>query len=53
MRDKEGRKKEASKVIQITRQSNTAHPRESLFKKKELPRLGFEPTTLVTERSTS
>ena len=32
MRD--GRKKEASKVIQTTRQSNTAHPRQSLFQRK-------------------
>ena len=29
MRDAEGRKKEASKVKQTTRQSNTAHPRQS------------------------
>ena len=35
MRDeKEGRKKEASKVKQTTRQSNTAHPRQSLFLRK-------------------
>ena len=31
MRDEEGRKKEASKVKQTTRKSNTAHPRQSLF----------------------
>ena len=31
---KEGRKKEASKVKQITNQSNTAHPRQSLFQRK-------------------
>ena len=30
MRDGEGRKREASKVKQTTRQSNTAHPRQSL-----------------------
>ena len=30
----EGRKKEASKVKQIIRQSNTAHPRQSLFLRK-------------------
>ena len=30
-RDAEGWKKEASKVKQTTRQSNTAHPRQSLF----------------------
>ena len=35
MRDeKEGRKKEASKVKQTTRQSNTAYPRQSLFLRK-------------------
>ena len=54
---KEGRKKEASKVKQTTKQSNTPHPRQSLFlKKKELPRVGLEPTTLhvntCTRRST-
>ena len=32
--EKEGRKKEASKVKQTTRQSNTAHPRQSLFLRK-------------------
>ena len=31
MRDAEARKKEASKVIQTTRQSNTTHPKQSLF----------------------
>ena len=34
MRDEEERKKEASKVKQTTRQSNTAHPRQSLFLRK-------------------
>ena len=35
MRDgKEGRKKKASKVKQTTRQSNTAHPRQSLLLRK-------------------
>ena len=34
MRDTEGRKKEASKVKQTTRQSYTAHPRQSLFLRK-------------------
>ena len=35
MRDEmEGRKEEASKVIQATRQSNTTHPRQSLFLRK-------------------
>ena len=43
------RKEEASKVIQTTRQSNTAHPRQSLFQRKiELPRVGLEPTTRHT-----
>ena len=38
MRDAEGRKKE---------QSNTVHPRQSLFQRKnEQPRVGLEPTTL-------
>ena len=31
---REGRKKVASKVIQTTTQSNTAHPRQSLFLRK-------------------
>ena len=31
MRDAEGRKKEASKVKQMTKQSNTTHSRQSLF----------------------
>ena len=31
MRDAEGRKKKASKVIQTTKQSNTTHQRQSLF----------------------
>ena len=36
MRDeKEGRKKEVSKVKQTKRQSNTAHPRQSLFLRKK------------------
>ena len=35
MRDAEGRKKEASKIIiQTKKQSNTAHPRQSLFQTK-------------------
>ena len=34
MRDEEGRKKEASEVKQPTRQSNTTHPRQSLFQRK-------------------
>ena len=36
MRDTKGRKKIASKVKQTTRQSNTTHPRQSLFQKNEL-----------------
>ena len=31
---KEGRKKEASKVTYTTKQSNTAHPRQSQFQRK-------------------
>ena len=43
------RKEERSKQVkQTTRQSNTTHPRQSLFKENELPRVGFEPTTLCT-----
>ena len=34
MKDAERRKKEASKVKQTTKQSNTAHPRQSLFQRK-------------------
>ena len=56
MRDeKEGRKKEARKVKQ-TRQSNTAHPRQSLFLRKMscLGYVGLEPTTLSTlDRATA
>ena len=46
MRDeKEG----ASKVKQTTRQSNTAHPRQSLFLRKvSCLGVGLEPTTLYT-----
>ena len=43
----QGRKKEASKVKQTARQSNTAHPRQSLFLRK-LPRVGLEPTKVYT-----
>ena len=44
-------KKEASKVKETTRQSNTAHnPRQSLFlRKNELPRVGLESTTLYIQ----
>ena len=46
------RKKERSKQGQTnkqTRQSNTAHPRQSLsLEKNELPQVGLEPTTLYT-----
>ena len=67
MRDAEGRKKEASKVKQTTRQSNTAHPRQSLFQRKNylpqtehstsyIPRqlnwLGPNPTSHVYTRIT-
>ena len=46
MRDeKEDRKKQARSNKQ-TRQSNTAHPKQSLFlEKNELPRVGLDPTT--------
>ena len=44
------RKKEASKVIQTMRQSNTTHPRQSLLPRKTRVRL--EPTTLYTCTST-
>ena len=42
------REEERSK--QTTKQSNTAHPRQSVTfpKKNELPRVGLEPTTLYT-----
>ena len=43
----EGRKKEAMKVKQTTRQINTAHPRQSLLLRK-MPRVGLELTTLYT-----
>ena len=47
MRDGEGRKKEASKVLQTTKQINTGHPRQSLFSKgkNELPWVRLEPMT--------
>ena len=46
MRDE--RKKQARSNKQ-TRQSNTAHPRQSPFlRKNELPYVGLEPTTLYT-----
>ena len=45
MRD-ERRKEEASKVKQTTRQSNTVHPRQSLFLRKN--ELGLKSTTLYT-----
>ena len=50
MRDEERRKKEASKVIQTTKQSNTTHQRQSLSKENELPhdQVGLESTTLYT-----
>ena len=45
MRDEEGRSKEASKVKQTTRQSNTAPFKAVTFPmKNELPRMGLEPT---------
>ena len=55
MRNAEGQKKEASKVKQTTRQSNTQTSKVkqtpkvvSFPKKNELPRVGLEPTTLYT-----
>ena len=50
MRDEEGKKKEASKVKQTIRQSNTAStPKAVTFpKKNELPQVGLQPTTLYT-----
>ena len=49
LRDEEGRKKEARKVIQITqsKQRNTSKA-VTFLKKNELPRVGLEPTTLPT-----
>ena len=47
MRDEEGRKKEASKVKQ-TRQSNTAHPRQSLFRRK-IRCLGWDSSTFTQQ----
>ena len=46
MRDEEEKsKKEASKVTQTMKQSNTAHPRQVTFQKNnELPWVGLEPT---------
>ena len=38
LRRKEGRKKEASKVKQTTRQSNTSHPRQSLVEMRRKKR---------------
>ena len=48
MRDEKEGRKEASKVKQTTRQSNTAHPRQSLFLRKMsyVPRVGLKLTTL-------
>ena len=45
MRDEKGRKKEASKVKQTARQSNTAHPRQSLFLRK-MSCLGWDSNVL-------
>ena len=44
--EKEGRKKEASKVKPTTRQSNTAHSRQYITfpKKNKLPRVGHVHT---------
>ena len=56
MRDAEGRKEEASNAIQTTKQSNTAHPRQSLFQRKtELIRWDSNPqhSTCITNISYS
>ena len=49
MRDKEGRKKEASKVIQTNKAKQHSTPKAVTFpKKNELPWVGLKPTTLYT-----
>ena len=55
MRDEKEERKKQARSNKQTRQSNTAHPRQSLFlekitfpRKNELPRVGLEPTTLYT-----
>ena len=51
MRDElEGRKKEASKAKQTTRQSNTAHPRQSLFLRK-MSCLGWDSIYIYIDTS--
>ena len=50
MRDEKEERKKQARSNKQTRQSNTAHPRQSLFlyRKNELPQVGLEPTTLYT-----
>ena len=49
MRDEKEERKKQARSNKQTRQSNTAHPRQSLFlEKNELPQVGLEPTTLYT-----
>ena len=49
LRDEEGRKKEASKVIQTNKAKQHSTPKAVTFpRKKELPRVGLKPTTLYT-----
>ena len=49
MRDEKEERKKQARSNKQTRQSNTAHPRQSLFlEKNELPRVGLEPMTLYT-----
>ena len=49
MRDAEGRKKEASKVVQTSKQHNTL--KAATFPKKEMPRVGFiKPTYTHTSQ---
>ena len=53
MRDAERRKKEASKVKQTTKQSNTTHPRQSLFHRYiELSQVGSEPVYMYMYMNT-
>ena len=49
MRDEKEERKKQAKSNKQARQSNTAHPRHSLFlERNELPQVGLEPTTLYT-----
>ena len=48
MRDEKEERKKQARSNKQTRQSNTAHPRQSLFLENELPQVGLEPTTFYT-----